>query len=110
MRLLGLTYVYDHHMPSAKCGERSRPDCRGGLFAPEERDDVLKQANVGVFYIWGANAAKWDTFCVLARAFPRLLILARNTPRPFIYKIAGNGRFIRVPIDGRRKRQGTAPN
>jgi hypothetical protein len=112
MRLLGLNYVYDHHMPSAKCGEKSRPDFRGGLFAAEESDDVIlrfcgdrkwivvsqdykyhlldnerdaiKQANVGVFYIWGANAAKWDTFRVLARAFPRLLILARDTPRPFM--------------------------
>jgi hypothetical protein len=114
------------------CGEPPR-DGHRGLFAADETDDVLlrfcgernwvvvsqdyryhleanvreaiKQHRVGVFYIWGANATKWDTFRVLAHAFPKLVTLTKTTDRPFIFKIAANARFYPVDIDGRGKRR-----
>ena len=133
LRQLGLTYVYHHHISPAKCGERPRPEHKGALFAPDEKDDVIlrfcgarnwvvvsqdykyhlldnerdaiKDASVGVFYVWGASATKWETFRLLSQVFPRLLVLARDTPKPFIYRIASNGRFSVVAIDGKPRRQ-----
>ena len=136
LRDLGLTNVYHHQIDPVKCGEKPRPGYRG-LFAPEEDDDVIlrfcgerkwvvvsqdykyhllenereaiKQSSVGVFYLWGANATKWETFRVFAQAYPKLITLGQGTSRPFIFKIAANGRFCSVNIDGKPKRQQKTP-
>jgi len=134
LRDLGLTNVYHPHIDPKKCGEPRREGIKG-LFAHDEGDDVIlrfcgsrnwivcsqdhkyhllenereaiKQANVGVFYIWGANAKKWETFRVLAQVYDKLIEKAQMTPRPFIYKIASNGRFSVVAIDGKTRKKGT---
>ncbi|MGC2402381.1 MAG: hypothetical protein WA510_21485 [Acidobacteriaceae bacterium] len=126
MRSLGLLYVYHHHLNPSACGEKSQPGHRG-LFKPDEQDDVIlrfcgergwvvvsqdykyhlqdnerdaiKQHSVGVFYLWGANAPRWETFRVLAIALPKLITTAENTPRPFIFKVEANSRLRRVSLE-----------
>lgn len=115
-------------MSPALCGEQPQRGHRG-LFAADEKDhvllefcgkrawivvsqdhryhleenirDAINQHRVGVFYLWGANATKWETFRVLSQAFPKLISLANSTQRPFIYKIGANARFWSITIDGK---------
>lgn len=60
---------------------------------------ALKQYSVAVFYLWGANATKWETMRVFARAYDRILAAAATTSRPFVYRISKNGRLraLRLP-------------
>lgn len=58
---------------------------------------ALKNYKVGVFYIWGCKAPRWETMRVFARAYDRIVDAARNTPRPFLYRVRRTGRL--VPLD-----------
>ena len=59
---------------------------------------TLKQYSVGVFYLWGAQATKWETMRVFARAYDRILAAADSTPRPFIYRVQRTGPLRAVPL------------
>ncbi|MEX0682075.1 MAG: hypothetical protein WD472_01300 [Dehalococcoidia bacterium] len=52
---------------------------------------AIKQHNMGAFYLWGSEATKWQQFQVLMKAFDKVLERSRRVPRPFIYRILGNG-------------------
>jgi hypothetical protein len=57
---------------------------------------AIRDYSVGVFYIWGASAARWDTMRMLVRSFKKIELLSLSTEKPFIYKIFSNGRFQRI--------------
>jgi hypothetical protein len=59
---------------------------------------ALKEHKMGVFYLWGSTAPRWETMRVFARAYDRIVTAALNTPRPFGYRIDKNGRLLSVPI------------
>jgi len=59
---------------------------------------ALKQYQVGCFYLWGAEAKKWDTMRLFARAFDRIVDAAEITPRPFVYRVEKGGRLIPVQL------------
>lgn len=59
---------------------------------------ALKQYEVGVFYLWGANATRWETVRVFARAYDRIVAAAATTPKPFVYRIYKDGRLRPVTL------------
>lgn len=52
---------------------------------------AIKQYNVGCFYLWGANATRWEKMRCFARAYDRIVKAIATTPRPFIYLVTPNG-------------------
>ena len=92
-------------------------------FAPDEADDVwlpkagasgwfvighdyyhvkpnelaaIQQYAIGCFYLWGAEATKWETMRVFARAYDRIVRAAEETARPFAYNVHRNGTLAEV--------------
>jgi PIN like domain len=59
---------------------------------------AIRQYSVGVFYLWGANATRWEKMRVFARAYDRIVAAAEGTPRPFVIRVLKNGRLIPVRI------------
>ncbi len=128
MRALGLKNVYHHHIAPQAVGLKP---IRGQktLFKHDVGDDVfldfvgrrgwvvigqdyryhlheqilaaIKTHKIGVFYVWGANATKWETMRVVARTYDKIIEIAQNVERPFIFKISKSGRFRRVDLPRR---------
>ena len=59
---------------------------------------ALKQYSVGCFYIWGANASKWDTFRCFSLAYDRIIEAMSNVPRPFLYRIHKDGTLRKIEL------------
>ena len=49
---------------------------------------AIKQHQVGCFYLWGSEAARWDKLKCFARAYDRILEAEASTPKPFIYRVS----------------------
>jgi len=126
LRLLGHTVV--HHNTRRKSLGLKEKSTLKTLFTPAEKDDVwleyvgqkgwlvftqdrkfhragfenklsaIKQFNVGCFYIWGADANKWEKMKALCKGLDSMIVAADLTPRPFIYDVQKNGKLIPVPI------------
>lgn len=62
---------------------------------------AIRQHNIGVFYLWGANATRWEKMLTFARAYHRIIQAANDTPRPFVYRVHQNGRLTRLQIPQR---------
>lgn len=123
LRVLGMKSVFHHHSHPLHCGIKPNGPQKS-LFAPEEADDVvlsfagqrnwivvghdqnyhteeniltaIKQHSVGVFYLCGAQAVKWEKMRYFARSYDRLIKLATETQKPFIFKIGYNGHFRKI--------------
>ena len=126
MRLLGLNVV--HHNTRRGLLGLSETASLKTLFPHNEKDDVwlefvgqrgwlvltqdrkfhragfenelsaIKQFNVGCFYIWGAQANKWQKMVSLCKGLDAMIDAAAITPKPFIYDVQKSGRLIQVPI------------
>lgn len=59
---------------------------------------AIKQYNIGCFYLWGAEATRWEKMKVFASAFDRIVEADSNTPRPFIYDVDKMGKLKPIPI------------
>lgn len=59
---------------------------------------ALKAYSIGVFYMWGCEATKWETMRVFARAYDRIVAASENTPTPFLYHVRRNGSLVSHPI------------
>ena len=53
---------------------------------------------LGCFYLWGAQAPKWEIARCFARAYDRIIEAANNTPRPYIYWVSRTGKLNPQPI------------
>jgi hypothetical protein len=123
MRSLGLRNVYHHHIEPKAIGMKPIPGQRT-LFKHDVQDDVFLEFvgkrgwfvlgqdysyhlheqildailvhKVGVFYIWGANATKWQTMQLIARAYDKIIETAKTVERPFIFKVGSRGDFRRI--------------
>lgn len=62
--------------------------------------DVELQAihhhRLGVFYLWGANAKKWDKMRLFAKVYDKITAVIRSEPRPFIYRVYKSGAFKKI--------------
>lgn len=126
LRLLGLEVVH-HNTPRKMLGLKETAKLKS-LFAPNEKDDVwlqyvgkrgwlvftqdrkfhragfenelsaIKQYNVGCFYIWGAEANKWQKMVALCKGLDEMIAVAAVTPKPFIFDVAKTGRLKRIMI------------
>lgn len=52
---------------------------------------AIKQYRIGCFYLWGAEATRWERMQVFARAYDRIVKLGSETPAPFIYRVDRKG-------------------
>ena len=59
---------------------------------------ALKQHNVGCFYLWGAEATKWEIMRCFVRAYDKVIQAATTTPRPFVFWVSKTGRLTQQPI------------
>jgi hypothetical protein len=59
---------------------------------------AIKAHNVGAFYLWGAEATKWETFRCFARGYDNILQRTEITPTPFVFKVERGGNLNEVYI------------
>ncbi|MCH8061015.1 MAG: hypothetical protein IH861_00765 [Chloroflexi bacterium] len=59
---------------------------------------ALKQYEIGCFYLWGAEAPKWEIMRCFARGYDRIIEAAITTPRPFIYWVSKTGLLKEQPL------------
>ena len=52
---------------------------------------ALQQYNVGCFYLWGAEATRWEILQCFARGYDRIMEAATTTAPPFIYWVTRTG-------------------
>ena len=57
---------------------------------------AIKQYSMGCFYLWGAEALRWEKMRCFLRAYERILVAATNTPRPFVYRVTEKGRLTAI--------------
>ena len=56
---------------------------------------AIRQHNVGVFYLWGAEARTWERMFCFARAYDRIVDLAASEAGPFIFRVRRTGSLTR---------------
>ena len=59
---------------------------------------AIKQYKIGCFYLWGAEASRWEKLQCFARAYDNITQTEANSPKPFIYRITRAGTFSRINI------------
>ena len=59
---------------------------------------AIEDYSVGIFYLWGALAPKWEIMSLFAQCFRRIVTRAETTPRPFIFRVGPTGRITQIPI------------
>ena len=64
----------------------------------EAEISAIKQYNIGCFYLWASESKRWDKMRCFARAYDKIVEAEKTTPRPFIYRVAKNGRLRSVAI------------
>ena len=57
---------------------------------------AIQQYGIGCFYLWGAEASRWEKLRCFARAFDRMVQAEANTPRPFVFDVARSGALRRL--------------
>ena len=60
---------------------------------------AVKQYDLGCFYLWGANASRWEKMKCFARAYDRIMRAIDTTTRPFIYRVNKNGSLTSVELN-----------
>ena len=60
--------------------------------------DAIKKYKIGCFYLWGAEATKWEKVKLFFKACDNIMLTAMSTKRPFIYSVKKNGNLKRVKL------------
>ena len=68
------------------------------LHRRERERAALIRHNVGCFYLWGADASKWETFRCFSLAYDRIVEAMNNTTRPFLYRIYKDGTLQQIEL------------
>jgi len=60
---------------------------------------AIKQYRIGCFYLWGAEATRWEKLKCFVRAYDRITEAEANTLKPFIYRVTQRGilRSVAIP-------------
>lgn len=61
--------------------------------------DAIRHYKIGCFYLWGAKATQWEMFRCLVRAVDRMIQVAEESPKPFIYVVRKNSIVTALNID-----------
>jgi len=64
----------------------------------ESEISAIKQYNIGCFYLWGAEAKRWEKMQCFARAYRRIVEAEKTTPKPFIFQVDRKGILKQIPI------------
>lgn len=59
---------------------------------------AIQEYGMGCFYLWGAQARRWEKMRCFLNAYERILEAIETTPKPFIYRINRAGRLEPVAI------------
>jgi len=59
---------------------------------------AIKQHGIGAFYLWGAEAPRWESMRVFARGYDNIVQRANITPRPFVFIVQKHGGCTELPI------------
>ena len=59
---------------------------------------AIRQYQMGCFYLWGRHARTWQKMLCFLRSYEAILEAIETTPRPFIYRIAKDGRLTSIPL------------
>lgn len=59
----------------------------------EHEAAALRDYSIGCFYLWGAEAKRWDTMRLFAKAFDKIVFAEETTPRPFLYYVMRNAQL-----------------
>lgn len=57
---------------------------------------AVQHHSLGVFYLWGANATKWDKMRLFARVYDKIVSVIGSERRPFIYRVSKGGAFKKI--------------
>jgi len=68
------------------------------LHTKQNELEAIKQYGIGCFYLWGAEAPKWEIAHCFFRAYDRIISAAELATKPFIYRVARNGRLTVLPL------------
>jgi hypothetical protein len=49
-----------------------------------------------VFYLWGANAKRWDKVRLFAKVYDKIVAVIQSQRPPFIYRVHKSGAFEKV--------------
>lgn len=60
--------------------------------------EALKQHNIGCFYLWGAEATKWEAMRAFARGYDNIIREASRAIRPFAFKVEKHGGVNEIVI------------
>ena len=118
LRLLKVPNVIHHHTPPEIIGLRRRAS-HNGIFPEDAPDDdwlsfvgkrgwtafsqdykmhrepaplaAIRQHNVKVFYLWGAESSRWEKMRVFARAYDKIIEVSNSQPGPFVKRITKTG-------------------
>jgi hypothetical protein len=107
LRVLGLPVVsHDEHFPPNTQDDQWMPTVGRAGWTVIGHDkkfheiDVELQAirdhQVGVFYLWGANAKRWDKVRLFAKVYDKIVTVIQSQRPPFIYRVYKSGAFKRV--------------
>ncbi len=58
---------------------------------------ALRLYNVGCFYLWGAEASRWEKMRLFARAYDRIVAAAEYN-KPFVYRVLKDSRLVPVRL------------
>ena len=59
---------------------------------------AIQEYGMGCFYLWGAQARRWEKMRCFLNAYERILEAIETTPKPFIYRINRASRLESVSI------------
>ena len=57
---------------------------------------AVQHHKLGVFYLWGANAKKWDKMRLFAKVYDKIMSVVGSEQRPFIYRVHKGGAFKKI--------------
>jgi len=57
---------------------------------------AIQQHQLAVFYLWGANAKRWDKLRLFSKVYDKIVSAIQSERPPFIYRVYKSGAFKRV--------------
>jgi hypothetical protein len=58
--------------------------------------EAIRQHNVGVFYLWGAEEPKWEVMRCFARAFDNIMRCTDKHNAPYAFKVEKRGNLNEI--------------
>lgn len=59
---------------------------------------AIMQYRIGVFYLWGSQAPRWQKLQCFAKAYDRIVEKEASTIKPYIFRISRSGALTSIPL------------